>query len=114
MYVQVAAQREVLSEQSERMKDFEASTRQLEERCAELKEAAAQHDERAKAAAAEALKANRAIEKLSVRGGSQEMFPNTDLKPEVTLTCPGSFSSSISAVAAGSESEPPSCAEQPS
>ncbi len=63
---QVAAQKEVVAEQSERIKDLEAGTRQLGERCAELKEASAGHDERACAAAAEVLKGNRIIEKFMV------------------------------------------------
>jgi hypothetical protein len=62
----VASQREIMAEQSERTKDFEVSTRQLEERCLELKEAAATYDEHAKKASAEALKANLAIEKVAV------------------------------------------------
>lgn len=64
---QVAAQKEVMAEQSERVRDLEAGSRQLEERCAELKEASAGHDERARAASAEVLKGNRIIEKLMVR-----------------------------------------------
>ncbi|EIE25806.1 hypothetical protein COCSUDRAFT_1459, partial [Coccomyxa subellipsoidea C-169] len=60
----VAAQKEVVAEQRERIKDLEAGTRQLGERCAELKEASAGHDERARAAAAEVLKGNRIIEKF--------------------------------------------------
>ena len=64
---QVAAQKEVMAEQSERVRDLEAGTRQLEERCAELKDAAAGHEERARAASAEVLKGNRIIEKLMVR-----------------------------------------------
>ncbi|KAK9915645.1 hypothetical protein WJX75_002088 [Coccomyxa subellipsoidea] len=60
----VAAQKEVMAEQSERVRDLEAGSRQLEERCAELKEASAGHDERARAASAEVLKGNRIIEKL--------------------------------------------------
>lgn len=64
---QVAAQKEVMAEQSERVRDLEAGSRQLEERCAELKEASAGHDQRARAASAEVLKGNRIIEKLMVR-----------------------------------------------
>ena len=64
---QVVAQKEVMAEQSERVRDLEAGTRQLEERCAELKDAAAGHEERARAASSEVLKGNRIIEKLMVR-----------------------------------------------
>lgn len=61
----VQAQRDHIAEQSQRCKDLEASTRQLEERCSELKESAAGHELRAKEAAAEVLKGNRIIEKVS-------------------------------------------------
>lgn len=64
--MQVQAQRDHIAEQSQRCKDLEASTRQLEERCSELKESAAGHELRAKEAAAEVLKGNRIIEKVSV------------------------------------------------
>ncbi|KAK9808849.1 hypothetical protein WJX72_005003 [[Myrmecia] bisecta] len=61
----VQAQKELLLESNERNKDLEASTRQLEARCSELKEAAAGHEQRAKEAAAEVMKGNRIIEKLT-------------------------------------------------
>lgn len=64
--MQVQAQKDHLAEQNQRCKDLEASTRQLEERCSELKESAAGHELRAKEAAAEVLKGNRIIEKVSV------------------------------------------------
>lgn len=56
-----------MAEQGERLRDLEAGTRQLEERCAELKDGAAGHEDRARAASAEVLKGNRIIEKLTVR-----------------------------------------------
>ena len=65
--MQVQAQREHIAEQNQRCRDLEASTRQLDERCSELKESAAGHELRAKEAAAEVLKGNRIIEKVSVR-----------------------------------------------
>ena len=64
--VQVLAQKDHIAEQNQRCKDLEASSRQLEERCSELKESAAGHEVRAKEAAAEVLKGNRIIEKVSV------------------------------------------------
>ena len=64
--MQVQAQKDHLAEQNQRCRDLEASTRQLEERCSELKESAAGHELRAKEAAAEVLKGNRIIEKVSV------------------------------------------------
>ena len=67
MLLQVLAQRDVIGEQNERCRDLEASTRQLEERCSELKEASGGHEARAREEAAEVLKGNRIIEKLTVR-----------------------------------------------
>lgn len=64
--VQLQAQKDHIAEQNQRCRDLEASTRQLEERCLELKESAAGHELRAKEAAAEVLKGNRIIEKVSV------------------------------------------------
>jgi len=64
--VQVLAQKDHIAEQNQRCKDLEASSRQLEERCSELKESAVGHEVRAKEAAAEVLKGNRIIEKVSV------------------------------------------------
>lgn len=64
--MQVQAQKDHIAEQNQRCKDLEASSRQLEERCSELKEAAVGHEVRAKEAAAEVLKGNRIIEKVSV------------------------------------------------
>ena len=64
--LQVQAQKDHIAEQNQRCKDLEASNRQLEERCAELKESAAGHEVRAKEAAGEVLKGNRIIEKVSV------------------------------------------------
>eukprot|EP00891_Asterochloris_glomerata_P008911 jgi/Astpho2/8911/Aster-x0832 len=61
----VLAQRDVIGEQNERCRDLEASTRQLEERCSELKEASGGHEARAREEAAEVLKGNRIIEKLT-------------------------------------------------
>ncbi|DBA71002.1 TPA: hypothetical protein ACH3X2_011436 [Trebouxia sp. C0005] len=61
----VQAQKDHIAEQNQRCKDLEASSRQLEERCSELKEAAVGHEVRAKEAAAEVLKGNRIIEKVS-------------------------------------------------
>lgn len=65
--MQVQAQKDHLAEQNQRCKDLEAAARQLKERCTELKESAAGHELRAKEAAAEVLKGNRIIEKVSVR-----------------------------------------------
>ncbi|KAL3138442.1 hypothetical protein ABBQ32_006233 [Trebouxia sp. C0010 RCD-2024] len=61
----VQAQKDHLAEQNQRCKDLEAAARQLKERCTELKESAAGHELRAKEAAAEVLKGNRIIEKVS-------------------------------------------------
>ena len=65
-HLQLQAQKDHIAEQNQRCRDLEASTRQLEERCSELKESAAGHELRAKEAAAEVLKGNRIIEKVSV------------------------------------------------
>ena len=70
MLLQVLAQRDVIGEQNERCRDLEASTRQLEERCSELKEASGGHEARAREEAAEVLKGNRIIEKLTVRANA--------------------------------------------
>lgn len=70
VWLQVQAQKDHIAEQNQRCKDLEASSRQLEERCSELKEAAAGHELRAKEAAAEVLKGNRIIEKVSVSSSS--------------------------------------------
>ena len=72
--MQVQAQKDHQAEQNQRCKDLEASTRQLEERCSELKESAAGHELRAKEAAAEVLKGNRIIEKVSVSTTLSCMF----------------------------------------
>ena len=66
MAVQLAAQKEAAGEQAHHARGRESALRQLEERCADLKEASAGHEERARAAAAEAAKAARAIEQLTV------------------------------------------------
>lgn len=89
---QVTAQKEVMAEQSERVRDLEAGMRQLEERCTELKEAAAGHEERARAASAEVLKGNRIIEKLMVRpmpfdAMSWRSFRSQSLIPPAHLLC---------------------------
>ena len=59
-----------MAEQAHSAKSMEGALRQLEERCADLREAASGHEERARGAAAEAAKAQRAIEKLMVCHGS--------------------------------------------
>jgi len=74
----VQAQKDHIAEQHQRCKDLEASSRQLEERCSELKESAAGHELRAKEAAAEVLKGNRIIEKVSV----SDMFPPPPIGPD--------------------------------
>ena len=80
MLLQVLAQRDVICEQNERCRDLEASTRQLEERCSELKEASGGHEARAREEAAEVLKGNRIIEKLTVRD-------NAGLRPCACCAC---------------------------
>lgn len=64
--VQGQAQKDHIAAQNQRCRDLEASARQLEERCSELKESAAGHELRAKEAVAEVLKGNRIIEKVTV------------------------------------------------
>ncbi len=64
--LQLAAQKEVMGEQAHSAKGLEGALRQLEERCADLKEASSGHEERAREAAAEAAKAARINEKLTV------------------------------------------------
>ena len=71
--LQLQAQKDHIAEQNQRCRDLEASTRQLEERCSELKESSAGHELRAKDAAAEILKGNRIIEKVSVGPGTFTM-----------------------------------------
>ena len=66
LLLQIAAQKEMVQEQNERCRDLEAATRQLDERCHDLKEAAAGHEARAREVAAEVVKGNRIIEKLTV------------------------------------------------
>lgn len=73
-FVQLQVQKDHIGEQNQRCRDLEASTRQLEERCSELKESAAGHELRAKEAAAEVLKGNRIIEKVSVGVTSWELM----------------------------------------
>ncbi len=65
--MQLASQKEAAGEQAHHAKGLESALRQLEERCADLKEASAGHEERAREAAAEAAKAARAGEQLMVR-----------------------------------------------
>ena len=69
-FVQLAAQKEVMAEQAHSAKSMEGALRQLEERCADLREAASGHEERARSTATEAAKAQRAIDKLMVCPGS--------------------------------------------
>ena len=71
--LQLQAQKDHIAEQNQRCRDLEASTRQLEERCSELKESSAGHELRAKDAAAEILNGNRIIEKVSVGPGTFPM-----------------------------------------
>lgn len=59
-----------MAEQAHSAKGMEGTLRQLEERCTDLREAASGHEERARGAAAEAAKAQRAIDKLMVCPGS--------------------------------------------
>lgn len=47
------------------MQDLEQSTRQLDGRCAELREAAAGHEHRSRESAAQVLKCNSVIERLT-------------------------------------------------
>ncbi|CAK0779091.1 hypothetical protein CVIRNUC_004694 [Coccomyxa viridis] len=61
----LAAQKEVAAEQAQHARGLEGALRQLEERCAELKQASAGHEERGREAAAETAKAARAVEKLT-------------------------------------------------
>ena len=63
---QLVAQKEVAAEQAQHARGLEGTLRQLEERCAELKQASAGHEERGREAAAETAKAARAVEKLTV------------------------------------------------
>ena len=49
------------------LRDLEAASRQLEERCGELKEAGGAAEERGREAAAEAIRAHRLVDKLTVR-----------------------------------------------
>jgi hypothetical protein len=64
---QAHAQGELIEQQRARARDLEAAGKQWEARCGDLREAAAGHEARAKEAAAEVLKGNQIIEKLSVR-----------------------------------------------
>ncbi|KAL6758042.1 centriole protein [Haematococcus lacustris] len=61
----VVAQSEVVEQQRSRVRDLEGSVRQLESRCADLRDSAAGHDQRAKDAASEVIKGNQIIEKLT-------------------------------------------------
>ncbi|KAL4433886.1 hypothetical protein ABPG75_000327 [Micractinium tetrahymenae] len=60
----VAGQRGLAAEQAQRIKDMEASLRQVEARAEELKAAAQGHEARANEAAAELARANTAVERL--------------------------------------------------
>jgi spindle assembly abnormal protein 6 len=60
----------MIEQQGLRLRDLEAAALQWEGRCGELREALAGHEARAKEAAAEVLKGNQIIEKLSVRAGA--------------------------------------------
>lgn len=57
----------MIEQQRARVRDLESSAKQWESRCADLKEAASSHEQRAKEASAEVLKGNQIIEKLTVR-----------------------------------------------
>lgn len=67
MVVQLAGQKEAMGEQAHHARGLESALRQLEERCADLKEASAGHEERARDAASEAARAARVGEQLTVR-----------------------------------------------
>lgn len=53
------------AEQAHSAEGAQAALAQLQERCADLREAASGHEERARGAAAEAAKASRALDKLT-------------------------------------------------
>lgn len=61
-----ASQADVIEQARSRLKDLEAAQRQLESRCADLRDASAAADTRAKDTQTEVLKGNAIIEKLSV------------------------------------------------
>jgi spindle assembly abnormal protein 6 len=55
------------------VRELETSVRQLEARCADLRDASAGHDQRAKEAQAEVVKGNHIIEKLMVSWSSESL-----------------------------------------
>jgi hypothetical protein len=57
------------------VRDLEAGARALDGRCADLRQAAAGAEARARGAAAEVLKANRIIEQLTARQGPLSARP---------------------------------------
>lgn len=67
---QAQAQAGIIEQQQLRLRDLEGSARQWEARCSDLRDVLAGHEQRAKEAAAEVLKGNQIIEKLSVGGGA--------------------------------------------
>jgi hypothetical protein len=67
---QAQAQAGIIEQQQLRLRDLEGSARQWEARCSDLREVLAGHEQRAKEAAAEVLKGNQIIEKLSVSGAA--------------------------------------------
>jgi spindle assembly abnormal protein 6 len=64
--VQTAALVELLEQHKSRIRDLETAVRQLEGRCADQREVAAGHEQRAREAQAEVIKGNQVIDKLSV------------------------------------------------
>jgi hypothetical protein len=65
--VQASSQQQVIQQQQARLADLEASARQWEARCSDLRDMAAGHEARAREAASEVLKGNQIIERLQVR-----------------------------------------------
>ena len=70
---QTQAQNEIIEQQRSRVRELETSVRQLEARCADLRDASAGHDQRAKEAQAEVVKGNHIIEKLMVSWSSESL-----------------------------------------
>lgn len=66
---QATSQQQVIQQQQARLADLEASAKQWEARCSDLRDMAAGHEARAREAASEVLKGNQIIERLQVRGG---------------------------------------------
>lgn len=92
LFHQAQAQAGIIEQQQLRLRDLEGSARQWEARCSDLRDVLAGHEQRAKEAAAEVLKGNQIIEKLSVSSAAvAQVWPaplHALQSAAVSIACP--------------------------